>query len=189
LDWWITTASSFPTTPMLHCPYTVCADCITGLDGSVMQRAMIEGSRNSIFYLVQRSTGGFPKNKRCHLEGSCTGSTSAKKTSVWADWLHQSGRTPSEPSETAWGRITPRLGSMPRVTLHIALQSQFHHFFSLGRSALLNEHSGVVVNCDHTLEWVQRVRACMGIAMRWVTLRKSLLMFLLPATKMQFSLY
>ena len=46
-----------------------------------------------------------------------------------------------------------------------------------------------MANCDHTSEWVHWVRACIGIAMLWVTLRKSLLTFLLPACKMQFSLY
>ena len=59
----------------------------------------------------------------------------------------------------------------------------------LCRSPMLNESSGVVANCDHMSEWVHWVRACIGIAMRWVTLRKSLLTFLLPARKMQFSLY
>jgi len=48
---------------------------------------------------------------------------------------------------------------------------------------------GVVANCDHTSEWVHRVRACIWIAMGWVMLRKSLLAFLLPVCKMQFCLY
>jgi len=42
-----------------------------------------------------------------------------------------------------------------------------------------NQNSGVVANCDHTSDWVHWVHACIGIAMPWVTLRKSLLMFLL----------
>jgi hypothetical protein len=54
---------------------------------------------------------------------------------------------------------------------------------------ILNHHSCVVANCDHTSEWVHWLRACIGIAMRWVTLRKSLLAFLLPARNIQFSLY
>jgi len=37
--------------------------------------------------------------------------------------------------------------------------------------------------CDHTSEWLHWARACIGIAMRWVTLRKPLLAFLLPARK------
>jgi len=44
-------------------------------------------------------------------------------------------------------------------------------------------------NCDHTSKWVHWVYVCIWIALRWVTLRKSLLAFLLPVRKMQFSLY
>ena len=44
-------------------------------------------------------------------------------------------------------------------------------------------------NCDDTSAWVHWARACIGIAMRWVTLRKYLLAFLLPACTMHFSLY
>jgi len=102
-----------------------------------------------------------------------------KNISVRAEWLRQSGRAPSEPSETPRWRITPHLASIPRVALHIALRSQFRSFFSLCRSPILNKHSGVVGNCDHTSEWVHWVHACIGIAMQWVTLRKSLLAFLL----------
>jgi len=58
-----------------------------------------------------------------------------------------------------------------------------------GRSHISNEPSGVVANCDHTLELVHWVRACIGIAMQWVMQRKSLLAFLLPVCKMLFSLY
>jgi len=115
--------------------------------------------------------------------------TSAKDISVRAEWLRQSGRALSEPSETPRWRITPRPASIPGVALHIALRSLFHRFFLLCRSPILNERSGVVANCDHTSEWVHWVRTGIGIAMRWVTLRKSLLAFLLPARKMQFSLY
>jgi hypothetical protein len=46
-----------------------------------------------------------------------------------------------------------------------------------------------VANCDNTSEWVHWVRACIGIAMRWVTLRICLLELLPPVRKMQFSLY
>jgi hypothetical protein len=48
---------------------------------------------------------------------------------------------------------------------------------------------GLKDNCDHISEWVHWARACIGIAMRWVTLRKPLLAFLPPVRKMQFSLY
>jgi len=54
---------------------------------------------------------------------------SAKNISVRAEWLRQSGRTPSEPSETPRWRNTPRPASIPRVALHIAVQSQFRRFF------------------------------------------------------------
>jgi len=93
------------------------------------------------------------------------------------------GMAPSEPSETPRGRITPRPPSIQRVAFHIALWSLFHRWFSFCRSPILNDHSGVVANCDYTSEWVHWVRACIGIAMRWVTLQKSLLTFLLPARK------
>jgi len=115
--------------------------------------------------------------------------SSAKNISVRAEWLRQSGRAPSEPSETPRWWITPRPASIQRVAFHIALRSLFHRFFSFCRSPILNDHSGVVANCDYTSEWVHWVRACIGIAMRWVTLGISLLAFLLPARKMPFSLY
>ena len=56
-------------------------------------------------------------------------STSAKNISVRAEWLRQSGRAPSEPSETPRWQITPRLASLPCVALHIAVRSQFRRFF------------------------------------------------------------
>jgi hypothetical protein len=90
---------------------------------------------------------------------------SAKNISVRADWLRQSGRAPSEPSETPGWRITPRPASIPRVQLHITLRSLFRRFFSLCRSPILNKNSGVVANCDHTSEWVHCVHACIWIAM------------------------
>jgi hypothetical protein len=95
----------------------------------------------------------------------CFPSTSAKNISVWADWLCQSGRAPSGPSETPQWRIPSRLASEPRVKLHITLRSPFRHFLSLCRSPTLNKHSGIVANCEHTSEWVHCVHACIGIAM------------------------
>jgi hypothetical protein len=98
--------------------------------------------------------------------GMCfSSSTSAKNISVWADWLRQSGRALSEPSETPRWRITPRPASIPGFELHIALPSPFRRFFSLCRSPTLNKHSGIVANCDHTSEWVHCVHACIVIAM------------------------
>jgi hypothetical protein len=52
-------------------------------------------------------------------------------------------------------------------------------FFSLCRSPIWKSTSDVVDNCDHKSEWVHWVQACIGIAMQWVTLQKSLLVFLL----------
>ena len=115
--------------------------------------------------------------------------TSAKNSSVRAEWLRQSGHAQSQPSETPRWRITPRPVSTPRVGLHIALQSLFHRFFLLRRSPIGNEHSGVGANCDYLSEWVHWVQACIGIAMRRGTLQKSLLTFLLPMRNIQIPLY
>ena len=69
--------------------------------------------------------------------------SSAKNDSVRAERLRQSGSAPSELSEThRWG-LTPRQVSIPRVALHIALPSQFHHFNSLCRSPIMNTHYSV----------------------------------------------
>ena len=83
--------------------------------------------------------------------------SSAKNISVRAEWLRQSGRAPSEPSETPRWQTTPRPAPTRRVALHIALRSQFRRFFSLCRYPIVNEHCGVVANCDHTSEWVHWV--------------------------------
>jgi len=91
--------------------------------------------------------------------------TSARNISVRAEWLRQSGCALSELSETPRWRITPRPASIPRVALQIALRSPFRRFFSLCRSPILNKHSGVVANCDHTSEWVHWVHVSIGIAM------------------------
>jgi len=115
--------------------------------------------------------------------------TSAKKNLIRAEWLRQGGRAPSEPSETPRWRIAPRPVSIQPVALYIALRSLFHCLFAFCRSPIVNDHSRVVANCDNTSKWVHWVRACIGIAMQWVTLRISLLVFLLPARKIHFSLY
>ena len=116
-------------------------------------------------------------------------STLAKKYSIRVEWLHQSGRALSEPLETPQWRITLRPAWIQCVALYIALRSLFHCLFGFCQSPVVNDHSGVVANCENTSEWVHWVRTCIGIAMRWVTLRISLLTFLLPARKMQFSLH
>jgi hypothetical protein len=121
--------------------------------------------------LISSRTGLWGRNCGAYI------SSSAKIIFVWADWLRQSGRAPSETSGTPRWRITLHLASIPHVALHIALQSPFRHFFSLCWSPIWNKHSGIVANCDHTSEWVYCVHACIGIAWEWVTLRKSLLTF------------
>jgi hypothetical protein len=80
-------------------------------------------------------------------------------------YFRPGGKAPSEPSATPQWRITPHPVSIPRVALHIALQSLFHRFFSLCRSPILIKHSGVGANCDHTWEWVHWVHACIWNAM------------------------
>ena len=87
----------------------------------------------------------------------CLQATSAKNISVRAEWLRQSGRAPSEPSETPRWQTTPCPAPIRRVTLHIALRSRFRRFFSLCRYPIVNGPCGVVANSDHTLEWVHWV--------------------------------
>jgi hypothetical protein len=85
-----------------------------------------------------------------------------KNNYVWAEWLRQSGCRPSESSETSWWRLTPRLASIPRVALHIALQSQFHHLLSLYQSPIVNEHSGVEVQL-----WIYVGKGSLGTRLHW----------------------
>lgn len=115
--------------------------------------------------------------------------SSATKNSVCKECLRESGLGPSVPTETFWWWLAPGLAFITRIMLHTALPLLFHRFFSLSRSPISNEQSGVVANSKHTLEWVHGVHACIRIAMGWVILRKPLLTFLLPALKMQYSLY
>ena len=103
--------------------------------------------------------------------------TSAINISVEAEWLHTSLHTQSEVLETPHGRITPPLAAIPCVALHITFRTPFGYFFSLCRYSILNKHSGIVANCDHTLELVHWVYACIGIAMHGVMLRISLFTF------------
>jgi len=77
------------------------------------------------------------------IHRTAIGTTSAKINSSRAEWLRQTGLALSEPSETPRWWLTPRPASISRVASHIALPSQFHSFFSLCRSPILNEHSGV----------------------------------------------
>jgi hypothetical protein len=78
--------------------------------------------------------------------------TSAKNISVWVEWLRQSGRALSELSETPRWQITPRPAPIPGVALHMPLRSQFRRFLLLCWYAVVNEHGGVVANCNHCLE-------------------------------------
>jgi len=115
--------------------------------------------------------------------------TSAKNIWIQVKWLRQSGCALSKPSETLRWRNTPHPASIPLIALHLALRLQFHHLFSLSQVPIFSEHSGIMAICDNTLEWVHWVRTAIGNALRCVTLRKSLLTFLLPVRKVQFSLY
>jgi hypothetical protein len=81
--------------------------------------------------------------------------SSAKNISVRVEWLRQRGRAPSEPSETPRWQITLRPAPIPRIALHITRRSQFRCFFSLCRYPIVNQHCGVVANCDHASEWKQ----------------------------------
>jgi len=73
--------------------------------------------------------------------------TSAKKNSVRAERLRQSGRAPSEPSQTPRWQITLRPAAIRCISLHIALRSQFRRLFSLCGYPIVNEDCGVVANC------------------------------------------
>jgi len=95
--------------------------------------------------------------------------TSAKHNSVPAEWLSQSGRAPSEPSETPRWQITPRPAAIQRIVLHITLQSQFHCFFSLCRYSIVNKHYGGVANCDHsTRHFVYHICLCYSHKIRYL---------------------
>jgi hypothetical protein len=82
---------------------------------------------------------------------------------------------------------TPSVNTPRRIAHHPT--RAVSPFISLCQSPIVNEHSVVVANCDHTSVWVHIVHSCIIIAMQWVALRKSLLTFLLPAHTLQFSLH
>ena len=115
--------------------------------------------------------------------------SSAIKISVWSERLCQNGRAPSQTSDIPQWWITPHLASIPRIASHVALRSLFHHIFFLCRSPIPNQHAGIVANCDDTSELVHWVCACMGMAIRWAMLQKSLVAFLRPVPQIQFSPY
>ena len=73
--------------------------------------------------------------------------------SVRAEWLRESGQTPSELSEIPRWQTTPRPARIRRATLNLAVRWHFGCFFSLCRYPIVNEHRSVVVKCDHTSEW------------------------------------
>jgi len=75
--------------------------------------------------LISHSRSYPPYCSHIHHPSLCS---SGKNISVRAEWLRQSGRTQSEPSETPRWRITQRPASIPRVALHIAVRSQFRRF-------------------------------------------------------------
>jgi len=78
--------------------------------------------------------------------------TSAKIISTQVEWLCQSGRAPSESSETLWWRITPRPASKPRVALHIALPSP-GNVSSRSFYVMLEERRNQVRRYDTTQPW------------------------------------
>jgi hypothetical protein len=100
--------------------------------------------------------------------------TSAKHISVWAAWLRQNERASSEPSETPWCQIIPRLPSIPRVRLHITVRSLFN-LSSRSIYVKLGEDSNKVRRYDSSQRWgstqlrestksrKERVRAKVGI--------------------------
>jgi len=108
--------------------------------------------------------------------------------SIQAGWLCESRRAPLNCQRHPGGGVL--CTGCQNHASHCMSPSDlsFTLSFSLCGSPILNEQSGFVANCDRTSEWVNWVRTSIGIAMRWVTLRKSLA-FLLPECKKQFSLY
>jgi hypothetical protein len=91
--------------------------------------------------------------------------SSAKDISIQMEWHRQSGLGPSEPSEASRWQLTLCLELIRCVALHIALPSQFHRFFFLCQSLILNNHSDIVATCDTTSEWVYLACTCIGISM------------------------
>jgi hypothetical protein len=132
--------------------------------------------KNNIFFGNTASASGYHSYNLSFMDylNSCIqfvfSYTSAKKYSIQAEWLRQSGHAPSELAETPLWHFTPRPASIQRIALYIALRLLFHCLFAFCRSPILNDHSGVVANCENMSEWVLLVRACIRIAMRWVTL-------------------
>ena len=105
------------------------------------------------------------------------------------EYLCLSEHSPSEPLETPRWRNNQCLEWVQSVALHVALQLLLYYLFPFCQSSILNDHSSIVDNCDHTLEGIHCVSACIGIAMWWVMPGKSLLAFFLSARKTQFFLY
>jgi len=90
-------------------------------------------------------------------KGTFSERASATNIPVRVEWLRQGGRAPSEVSERPRWQSTPRPARIRCIALHIAFQSQFRRLFSLCRYLIVNEHCGVVANCDHPSEWVHWV--------------------------------
>jgi len=86
--------------------------------------------------------------------------TSANNILVREQWLRQSVHAPSEPPETPWWQITLPPDSIQHVALHIAFQSRFHLVVSHHLSSILNAHTCVGGNSDHTSDWVHWEHAC-----------------------------
>jgi hypothetical protein len=173
---WVTMRKSTPCVPS------------TSAQNAILPKLIIHITPSHQIYVAVDNPSLAP-SVSCLTTNSNIRDSSAKNISVRVEWLRQSSRAPSQPSETPRWRITAHLVSIPGATLHIALQSLFHRFFSLWQSPVSNDHCGLQANCDHMSEWIHWVHTGVWIAMQWVTWGKYLLVFLLPVRKMQFSLY
>jgi len=82
--------------------------------------------------------------------------TSAKNIAVWAEWLRQSGRAPSEPWETPRWHNARCPAPIPCVTLHITLPSRLCRFFLLYRYPIVNKHS-VTIRQNGSTEYITKM--------------------------------
>jgi len=86
----------------------------------------------------------------CYL--FCDLATPAKNISIRVEWLHQSERAPSEPSESAQCQITLHPGSIPGVALYISFRSRCN-FSSHSFNVKLEECRNMVGRYDTTRPW------------------------------------
>ena len=87
---------------------------------------------------------------------------SATNISARPELPRQSGRAPSEPSETPRRWITPRLGSIPRVALRVPpiavspflLALSVYTKYTPYLSRLLTSHDLSTISSIHTIAWI-----------------------------------